>query len=738
MNSVDIVIPVYSGYRETRRCLESVIHTLDPTWARMVVINDCSPDPDITRFLRDLAGVNDAMVLLENPENLGFVATANRGMRHDARRDVLLLNSDVEVAGDWLLRLRDAAYGNPAAGSITPFSNNATICSFPNCCEENRLLFGLSVAELDAAFAERYSPQDVVEVPTGVGFCMYMRRDCLDAVGYFDEDTFGRGYGEENDWCQRAEQAGWKNYQVANCFVYHEGGVSFGDEQNPRVEAALRLLDEKYPRYHATVTDYIARDPFRQKRVEVLFSLLARQAKPKIVAISHKLGGGAQQHVDELVALYGDDTVFLQITPDRDGQSVILSVFDDRHKLKDGLYFDVAADYGKLLNLLRELGVGRVHFHHTMGLHPRLWLLGDEIGCGHDLTVHDYFLVNGNPTLTDRNARYVREGSPDFDRRCEEHYPLPEGVDGETWRRNQRLLVEGADRVIFPSRDCATRFQKFFRVNHAVIAWHPDYLLSQPYPQPRWTYRTGSPLKVLVLGAISREKGADVLEQVAEGMAGRGVEFHLLGYAYRALAGRVITHGPYDNREAFPLVESIAPDVVWFPALWPETYSYTLSIALHLGLPVVVPDIGAFRERVRGRSLSVVCPWDRTPQAWCDFWREVLVRGELPAAVRDEAPQGVEEAPAGQVNTGFYQHGYLQPVGIRARELEAATLDSLRANLTSGRPELSRSERMLGTLWRISRTPVASRLISVIPFKVQRAIKRRFSSRPMHDIVGRQ
>jgi GT2 family glycosyltransferase/glycosyltransferase involved in cell wall biosynthesis len=738
MSSVDIVIPVYSGYRETRRCLESVMQTLDPAWARMVVVNDCSPDPDITRFLRDLAAVNKSMVLLENHKNRGFVSTANRGMAHDSRRDILLLNSDVEVAGDWLHRLREAAYRNPVVGSVTPFSNNATICSFPNFCEDNRPLFGLSVAELDAFFAERYTCRDVVEVPTGVGFCMYIRRDCLDTVGYFDEATFGRGYGEENDWCQRAEQAGWKNYHVANCYVYHEGGVSFGEEQDPRVEAALRLLDEKYPRYHANVAEYIARDPFRQIRIEVLFSLLARQDKPKIVAISHKLGGGAQQHVDELVALYGDDTLFLQITPDRDGESVILSVFDDCHRLRDGLYFDVSAEYDKLLLLLRELGVGRVHFHHTMGLHPRMWRLGEELGCGHDLTVHDYFLVNGNPTLTDRAARYVSEDAPDFDRRCEEHYPLPEGIDGDAWRRNQKLMVEGADRVIFPSHDCAERFQRFFEVNQAIIAWHPDYLRSQPYPPPRWTYTPGRPLKVLVLGAISREKGADVLEQVAERMAGRPVEFHLLGYAYRALSNRVITHGPYDNREAYPLVRSIAPDVVWYPALWPETYSYTLSIALHLGLPVVVPDIGAFRERVSGRPLSVVCPWNRRPEGWRDFWLGVLEEGFIPAQTEAETRVGGGSDVDYPVDTGFYQERYLAAVTASAGELDKKTLESLATNLTAGRPELSRSERMLGRLWRLSRTPVAARLISVIPFRMQRAIKRRFSSRPMHDIVGRQ
>jgi hypothetical protein len=368
-----------------------------------------------------------------------------------------------------------------------------------------------------------------------------------------------------------------------------------------------------------------------------------------------------------------------------------------------------------------------------MGLHPRLWLLAEDLGCSYDLTIHDYFLINGNPTLTDKEARFVEDDSVDFDQRCAGHYPLPEGVDGDFWRENQKMLVEGAGRVIFPSSDCAGRFGKYFDAGNAVIAWHPDYQQSQPYPPPRWSYSSGSPLKVLVLGAISREKGADVLEQVAASLSGESVEFHLLGYAYRALSSDVITHGPYDNDRAYSLVESIAPHIIWYPALWPETYSYTLSIALHMGLPVVVPDIGAFSERVSSRAFSVVRPWDSSVDSWRDFWRGIVAKGQLP----DESAPALD-ASGREGDSDFYRQHYLQAVPVKAGACSREMLNGLEANLASGRAELSRSERMLGRIWRLSRTPLAARLISVVPFRVQRAIKRRFSSKPMHDIVGGQ
>ena len=731
MKDVDVIIPVYDGYAETVACLESALKTIDAGWARLVVVNDCSPNSAITTYLRQLAADHAQLVLLENETNMGFVATANRGMAYDNSRDVLLLNSDVEVAGNWLQRLRDAAYVNDSIGSVTPFSNNATLCSFPNICKDNQLLFGLSCAQLDESFATLFSATDIVDLPTGIGCCMYIRRECLDPVGLFDVQTFGRGYGEENDWCQRASAVGWRNVQLANCFVYHKGGVSFADEQDPRIAHAMKVLDKRYPDYHRSIQSVIADDPAKGYRIQAIFDIFARQDMPKIACISHKLGGGVQQHIDDLASLYDQQALFLQITPEEDGRSVRVAIFEQGSRLQDGLVFDVERDYDNLVRLLIELGIGRVHFHHTMGLNTKLWGLAVDLGCAYDLTIHDYYLVNGNPTLTDEKAMYVPDSASDFDARCAQHYPLPHGIDGDHWRLNQRLLVDNANRVIFPSADCRRRFLAFYDLKQSLVAWHPDYHLSQPYPAPTWSYRADRPLRVLVLGAISREKGANLLEATASSLRGENIEFHLLGYAYRALAPSVVTHGPYANRDVYALVESIAPDVVWFPALWPETYSYTLSIALHLGLPVVVPDIGAFRERVRGRALSVVQKWDCTQEEWREFWRSLLISEALPENCLESAGDTMGSQPA----VNFYECEYLLPVYTLKDELSSGLRDIIVRNYSVSVPALSSSERWLAGVWRLSRTALLSKVISLVPFRVQRAIKRRLSSRPMHDIV---
>ena len=264
---VDIVIPVYQDLVVTRRCLESVLGHQQQCIHEVVVIDDASPEPGMVDYLNQLAAAR-GITLLHNPVNQGFVATANRGLTLHPDRDVVLLNSDTEVHGDWLDRLARCAYADGMTGTVTPFSNNATICSYPRFCGLNELPPGLSLAETDALF-QRANAGRWLEIPTAVGFCMYIRRDCLQVVGYFDERAFGLGYGEENDFCMRAAKAGWRHALCADTYVYHVGGVSFSGRQEQLLAQAQETLTRLHPDYHERIQAFIQEDPARPLRMAV-------------------------------------------------------------------------------------------------------------------------------------------------------------------------------------------------------------------------------------------------------------------------------------------------------------------------------------------------------------------------------------------------------------------------------------------------------------------------------------
>lgn len=264
---IDIVVPVYQGLTITRRCLESVFGHRQRRPHEIIVIDDASPEPELADYLGGLAEAG-RLTLLRNPTNQGFVVTANRGLALHPERDVVLLNSDTEVNGDWLDRLARCAYAAATIGTVTPFSNNATICSYPRFCETNELPPGLSLAATDALF-QRVNAGRWLEIPTAVGFCMYIRRDCLRAVGGFDEDTFGSGYGEENDFCMRAAKAGWRHALCADTYVYHIGGVSFGERQDQLRTQARAALTALHPDYDDRIEAFTRQDPARPLRVAV-------------------------------------------------------------------------------------------------------------------------------------------------------------------------------------------------------------------------------------------------------------------------------------------------------------------------------------------------------------------------------------------------------------------------------------------------------------------------------------
>ena len=267
VSTIDIIIPVYRNLELTRKCIESVLNANDPETGILFVINDASPEPALTAYCQELAN-EQSVQLVEHDENRGFVRSVNAGIERTAERDVVILNSDTEVPPGWLTRLSAAAEQTPAAASITPFSNNATICSYPHFCADNALPDGLSLEEVDALFAAANAGR-ITEIPTGVGFCMYLRRAAIDDVGLFDATAFGRGYGEENDWCLRATEKGWKHLLATDVFVYHAGGASFGSEASDYQANALAVISQRYPDYERQIAAFIEADPIEPARYAV-------------------------------------------------------------------------------------------------------------------------------------------------------------------------------------------------------------------------------------------------------------------------------------------------------------------------------------------------------------------------------------------------------------------------------------------------------------------------------------
>ena len=270
-----VVVPIHNALEALDACLASLDRTL-PAGTRVLLADDASTDPRIAPMARGWCERSPlAASHVRREHNLGFPANCNAAFAETGDHDLVLLNSDTVATAGWLQQIARCAASDARIATITPWSNNAEICSFPRFCQDNP---APEHPEAIAEAAASLSPPEYPELPTAVGFCMYLRRAALRQLGGFDAETFGRGYGEENDFCLRAAAMGWRNVLCDTAYVVHAGGASFAPlDLGPGGENLQRLL-ARWPDYNERVARFIMADPLAPLRLRLLERMQALAA----------------------------------------------------------------------------------------------------------------------------------------------------------------------------------------------------------------------------------------------------------------------------------------------------------------------------------------------------------------------------------------------------------------------------------------------------------------------------
>jgi GT2 family glycosyltransferase len=249
--SVDVIICVHNALEDLRRCLDSVLaYSLPP--ARFIIVDDGS-DAETSRFLKEF-GLGQPITLIRNETAQGYTRAANIGLKASTADFVVLLNSDTIVPSRWLDRLIRCAQSDERIGMVGPLSNTASWQSVPLVFDEqgdwaeNPLPDGWTLVEYAARVAMT-SRCIFPRVGFLNGFCLLLKRALLDDLGLFDEETFGRGYGEENDYCLRTAEKGWHLAIADDCYVYHAQSKSYSTAQRQTlVRSSDKALVQKHGR----------------------------------------------------------------------------------------------------------------------------------------------------------------------------------------------------------------------------------------------------------------------------------------------------------------------------------------------------------------------------------------------------------------------------------------------------------------------------------------------------------
>lgn len=713
--AVNVIIPVYKSLQHVAATIDSVLAAKNETPFECVVVDDCSPEPAVTALLRDLAD-SGHIRLIVNETNQGFVRSVNRGMAYNEDRDVILLNADTVVHDGWIDRLIEPAILDRAIGTVTPFSNNATIASYPEFAVDNTFELEVPSSEVDR-LAARANGRTVVDVPTGIGFCMFIRRAALTEVGLFDADTFGIGYGEECDFCMRAVKSGWRNVLATGVYVRHFGSTSFGASQTSRSEQAQILLGQKHPDYQGRVQRHLAADPALPSRIMLdVARLQAHLGDVSVLFFTHTRGGGIQTFLDNArMALLRDgleDVVnravvarttwegFVKLEPFGQTKFPYLPNLEslnlERHK-------------DLLPAMIELLDPELVHMNSFAGLSvPSIARLMDALMSAkrpYWHIWHDHQPLCPRLTFLDAEERYCGETDAERCKACLAATSAPlEWVRIEDWRDRFRRYLAGAAQISAPSEAAALRARRLADVAKVVVHPHPEPLLDNVPPLDGPAASDGK-RHILILGAIGPHKGAHLIHAMICDIEARDLPLHIDIVGYTSL--REIKNGPkatvygrYDgDRAAAEMISAIKPDALLTTSIWPETYVFTLSVGMALGLPLISLDLGAQAERTAeyGRGLVIDHHLKDDPVAlndallavdYDDLWRRPATfdfasrsalseyfagRGSHPA--RDPAPEA--QAASVQPPEEKDQAG---KAGPRALETLARSVDPITAH----------------------------------------------------------
>lgn len=617
LEGIDIVMPVYNAFDHLQDCLKRVVAHTDLPY-RLILVEDSSTDTRILPFLRDWTSTHTQHVeLLENSKNLGFIGAVNRGLAHalkdkSAIRPIVLLNSDAFVPAGWASRLV-APLADPTVATVTPMSNDAEIFSVPAICVRTMLVPGQGDA-IDAV-AGRIAPDaPEIVVPTGVGFCMAIGRQWLSHLPRLDP-TFGRGYGEEVDWCQKIARKGGRHIGLPRLFVEHRGGESFGlIEKAALIAKNSSLVERRYPGYNQVVNDFISTDPILTARL-TLGMIWAGTLDPDRaipVYLAHAMGGGAEHWLDH------------QVTSDLEmgNPSIILRVgTQNRWRLElitmSGRVVGSSDEVEDIIRLLGLLPRKTVIYSCGVGDPDPLQIPAILAGLVKpedraQILFHDYFPLSPSYTLLDSDGYY--RGPARLPRADPAHsVQRPDGttVALRDWQTAWTAFAARADLVVFSEDSRAQVAAVWPRLKHRILL--KPHISRHNIPRLPATPPNAHPV-LAVLGDIGQQKGAAVVQRLAQLRAqdGKGPRLVFIGKIDPAfdLSAACIVHGSYDIADLPNLVCRYGITHWLIPSIWPETYCFTVHEALATGLPVMAFGIGAQGEAVRTAKNGIEMPFD--------------------------------------------------------------------------------------------------------------------------------
>ena len=610
--SVTIVMPVYNAFDLLQQCLTRIENHTDLKW-RLILVEDCSTDPCVRPYLREWQMQRrDQVILLENKDNLGFIQSVNRGFEKAVLwgDPVVLLNTDALVPADWASRLLAPMFTHKDVATVTPMSNDAEIFTVPVICAPT----GLAATQgdkIDKVAATLNPYCEIAQAPTGVGFCMAINMRYLSKVPVLDI-SFGKGYGEEVDWCQRVRAMGGKHLCANTLFVEHRGGQSFGTAEKRRLIAQNNLIiTKRYPQYDMDVQRFVQSDPLRSTRLALALAWIgAQDGYPVSIYLAHSMGGGAEAYLQDRIRrkhhAKGRSAVILRVGGRKRWQLELLTPNGVISGQTDDLdYIEKLLDPLTRRRIIYSCGVGD---HDPTSLPDVILRLCNKGQQTLEILFHDYFPISPNYTLLDANGWFsgvpmsLDDGTIETDAESQQ-------ISRSQWQnRWNEVMRQSKEIIVFSANSAGIVSEVFPDVAHK-LAIRPHHMLRRvnPLPAPKPSARP----VVGILGDIGLQKGARLIAPLGIALEQQNIGCVIVGNFDPAFPrpASVPAHGTYKVEDIAKIVARYGITDWLIPSIWPETFSFTTHEALATGLPVHAFALGAQGDAVEKAANGRLVPF---------------------------------------------------------------------------------------------------------------------------------
>lgn len=349
------------------------------------------------------------------------------------------------------------------------------------------------------------------------------------------------------------------------------------------------------------------------------------QKKKTMLLICSNITGGTKRHFNEMAHAWLEQGHCV-VTIETYHTLAKLYIWLDEGEVSSKI-ISLPKDKNALLQLLRACEIGLIHYHHFLYM-DEFWLeLGKQLNVPFYVTLHDYYTICPMIKLIGKKGRYCEHISINKCNQClrynKIYFELERKMDIydiNEWRNKWNRYLSLAKKIFVPHRDVKIRLGKVWPELKTTVFENPE-IVSFPINHTKERVNSRS-IRVGVIGELGEAKGAGVIREIAEKVAKRHLPIELILFGqfldYKGdLPSSITVLGKYNEIQVYQQIVDNAIDYFIFPPIWPETYSYTLTIPIRLGIPVLGVDIGAIGARIQENGWGEVYPYDSSAEYIC-------------------------------------------------------------------------------------------------------------------------